>query len=114
ASYGQLAEAMRQHGKVAVAAHYRPRLQEDVIETQSKPELAAASIAQAAASGIVEFPAHGDGAVRSQMFFGKQPNLAWAGADLLGKAPRDDPGRVRWIKYYGPRKTLRSYPYFRV
>jgi CHASE2 domain-containing sensor protein len=110
ASYAELANAMKKEGAVVVAAHSEPPLQAGNVKKQNAPELPVAPVAAVAPSGIVEFPDYGDGAVRSQRPIRKMRNLAWASAELLGKAPTQ-PHRERWMNYYGPHQTLHSYSY---
>lgn len=108
-----LAAALRRHGKVVLGARAsgstsevpdveRPRL----VQLESPLDLFATN---AAAVGLAS-TAIDDDLVSRRHFAGlpslDRRSLAYATADLVGKAARIDPESGRWIRYYGPPYAL--------
>src|SRR5207247_2470381 len=103
----ELTEAIREHGRVVLAAHWRklpdfPGLQQ--VESPAKV------FATNASWGLVEWPINpGESQmIRRQFYHPDYANMPWQAAAILTKAP---PDRVTgfWMNYYGPPGTVRTY-----
>src|SRR3954468_23992253 len=113
-AYQDLADAIKDFGKVVVAASSEDPVTEGELK-RDQPDLPVRAICEVAPWGIVEFPQSSDGAIRQQRFIRGWTNMAWAAADLIGKAPPSGTANpIRWINYYGPSYQIESVSYKRV
>lgn len=115
-----LAEAMQNHGNVALGADYVPTL-EGQAARQVRPPLELFD-EEAASIGVVELFTDDDFVVRT-LFPGEERDLirslAWASAELAdAKATHVENDqeifKERWINYYGPPRHLPGVSYHRV
>ncbi|MBL9139953.1 MAG: CHASE2 domain-containing protein [Verrucomicrobiales bacterium] len=121
----QLAEAMRRHGRVILAAehhqseHATGRLPELQVQGMRTP---VPTLREAAAGwGAAELPVDDDFIVRSSRRWVETPNqptLAWATIQALGledtvRSPRNGTPD-EWLRYYGPPLTLPHVSYHTV
>jgi len=108
----QLGDAIREHGRVVLAAHWRrlpdlPGLQQVV--PPANP------LGTNAPWGLVEFPVNPGASemVRRQFYHPDFPNMPWQAALLLKKVPPDRT-LTFWMNYYGPAGTIPPISYHRV
>jgi len=107
-SDAELAQALRDHGKVAIAVDYVRLERAEIVGFE--PIFPIEPLKSAAAGiGLVSFSKDTDGAVRRHYLEpDAHESLAWvaarlAGAKLPAEANRSDP---RWLNYYGPARSI--------
>ncbi|HKX60684.1 MAG TPA: serine/threonine-protein kinase [Verrucomicrobiae bacterium] len=107
----QLVAAVREFGKVVVAAVPGPVVHEGRIVGESLhqpfPELA-----NAASWGVAE-AAYDSRAIREHVRASsfEVPGMAWQLAALTGSRPAGQPFAHRWVNYYGPGRHIHNYSY---
>ena len=99
----QMAEAMRAHGRVAIAALRDAATRPGVAGFQTIMPIAQFKAASAGV-GFVNMPKDRDGAVRRPFTEAEdQPSLARVAAQLAGAAELPEPGRgLQWLRFDGP------------
>jgi CHASE2 domain-containing sensor protein len=108
----QLAQAIRQHGKVVLAATTFSSVAEgsNVVTKLTHLKPADEPIGSAAPNGVVELAVETDRVVRRHYRDERFIGLAWRAAETVGQAP-PDPAADRWIRYYGDRGILPNLKY---
>lgn len=111
-----LAQAIKEHGRVVLAADFsRADVEGTTRQLSSSLDLPIPEFRSAAAGwGLVNLPLDQDFGVRRMLppQHPETPGLAWATARLLGAKVTEDTHWVsRWLHYYGPPGTLRSVRY---
>jgi adenylate cyclase len=118
---GDLAAAMRKHGKVVLGSQFLRIGDEAVADGWSLQEPQEPLLSAAAGTGVVEVYQDGDTTVR-WLFPGMQigpdfvPAVTWKAAEVEGVRMTTDPRqrkKERWVNYYGPPGRLRKVSYCR-
>jgi CHASE2 domain-containing sensor protein len=108
------ARAIRQNGRVVLAASLEPPSRGQILTRIPKLPLPEFLDAPAAGWGVTE--ASTEKGIARQYFLGNelQPSMPWTAAKIAGAAVTQDPNARepdRWLNYYGPSRFLRWISY---
>ncbi len=107
-----LASAIKNHGRVVLAASSQRMAAEDK-PSLTKVTRAVEPIGSAALWGVIELPLEADGAIRRQYIDPNYTNLAWQTAALVNQTPGNRL-QPRWLNYYAAQGAIPRVSYYEV